>query len=229
MRFRLKGRLGFWPFNQMLHWNFNPKISKWWLKNSLERMPTFTPAEMNQHIKDSEKRVGNADHHSIPTNLRKAKTFLKDAYLRDIEANSYQRYFDMRAKCYHSFRKKDAPQSLWFVLCVVLGQVMHANCLGKAGNVSNCNHVLALLFRACKFSFYDSKKTDDLNLENDEHPDLGCTSNIQRWHTKGCGDNIHPQPLMEITVWRSLCCMKLGWILTMTSSQKWNLRRPFKV
>lgn len=75
-------------------------------------MPTFMPAEMNQHIKDSEKRVGNADHHSIPTNLRKAKTFLKDAYLRDIEANSYQRYFDMRAKCYHSFRKKDSPHSL---------------------------------------------------------------------------------------------------------------------
>ena len=200
MRFILKGRLGFWPFNQMLHWNFNLKISKWWLRNSLERMPMFTPAEMNQHIKDSEKRVGNADHHSIRTNLRKAKTFLKDAYLRDIEANSYQRYFDMRAKCYHSFRKKDAPHSLWFVLCIVLGQVMHANCLCKAGNVSNCNHVLALLFRACKFSFYDSKKTDDLNLENDKHPDLGCTSQLQRWHTKGRGDNIHPQPLMEITV-----------------------------
>ena len=42
---------------------------------SLERMPPFTRAEMNQHIESSGKRVGNADHHSIPTNLRKAKTF----------------------------------------------------------------------------------------------------------------------------------------------------------
>ncbi|CAH3107150.1 unnamed protein product [Pocillopora meandrina] len=92
-------------------------------------MPTFTPAEMNHHIKDSEKREGNADHHSIRTNLRKAKTFLKDVYLRDIEANSYQRYFDMRANCYHSFRKKDAPHS----------QVMHANCLCKAGNVKHAS------------------------------------------------------------------------------------------
>ena len=47
---------------------------------------------------------------------------------------------------------------------------------------------------------YDSKKTDDLNQENDEHPDLVCTSQLQRWHAKGHGDNIHPQPLMEITV-----------------------------
>ena len=45
----------------------------------------------------------------------------------------------------------------------------------------------------------DSKKTDELNQENDEHPDLVCTSQLQRWHDKGHGDNIHPQPLMEIT------------------------------
>ena len=79
---------------------------------SLERMPPFTRAEMNQHIESSGKRVGNADHHSIPTNLRKAKTFLKDEYLKDIEANSDQRYFYLRSKCYHSFRKKDAPHTL---------------------------------------------------------------------------------------------------------------------
>ena len=163
-------------------------------------MPPFTRAEMNQHIESSGKRVGNSDHHSIPTNLRKAKTFLKDEYLKDIEANSDQRYFYMRSKCYHSFRKKDAPHSLRFTLCIVSGQIMHANCSCKAGNVGYCNHVLALMFKACKFSLYDSKKTDDLNQENDEHPDLACTSQLQRWHAKGRGENIHPQPVMEVTV-----------------------------
>ena len=77
---------------------------------------------------------------------------------------------------------------------------MHANCSCKAGNVGYCNHVLALMFKACKFSLYDSKKTDDLNQENDEHPDLACTSQLQRWHAKGRGENIHPQPVMEVTV-----------------------------
>ncbi|RMX38832.1 hypothetical protein pdam_00013970, partial [Pocillopora damicornis] len=57
---------------------------------SLERMPPFSRAEMNQHIESSGKKVGNADNHSIPTNLRKAKTFLKDEYLKDIEANNDQ-------------------------------------------------------------------------------------------------------------------------------------------
>ena len=166
---------------------------------SLERIPPFTRAEMNQHIESSGKRVGNADHHSIPTNLRKAKTFLKDEYLKDIEANSDQRYFYLRSKCYHSFRKKDAPHTLRFALCIVSGQVLHANCSCKAGNVGYCNHVLALMFKACKFSLYDSKNTDDLNQENDENPDLACTSQLQRWHAKGRGENIHPQPVMEVT------------------------------
>ena len=51
---------------------------------SLERMPSFTRAEMNQHVANSGKRVANAEHHSIPTNLRKAKTFLEDEYLKEI-------------------------------------------------------------------------------------------------------------------------------------------------
>lgn len=55
---------------------------------SLERMPSLTRAEMNQHIVNSGKRVANAEHHSIPTNLRKPRTFLNDEYLKDIEANS---------------------------------------------------------------------------------------------------------------------------------------------
>ena len=167
---------------------------------SLERMPPFSRAEMNQHIESSGKKVGNADNHSIPTNLRKAKTFLRDEYLKDIEANSNQRYFYLRAKCYHSFRKNDAPHSLRFVLCIVSGEVMHANCSCKAGKVGYCNHVLALMFKGCKFSLYDSQATDDLDNEDDEQPNLACTSQLQRWHAKGCGENIYPQPVMEVTV-----------------------------
>ena len=167
---------------------------------SLERMPPFSRAEMNQHIASSGKKVGNADNHSIPTNLRKVKTFLRDEYLKDIEANSDQRYFYLRAKCYHSFRKNDAPHSLRFVLCIVSGEVMHANCSCKAGKVGYCNHVLALMFKGCKFSLYDSQATDDLDNEDDEQPNLACTSQLQRWHAKGRGENIHPQPVMEVTV-----------------------------
>ena len=129
MKFIPKGRLGFQNCrpNALL----KPSIPKYpgdgWGK-SLERMPPFTRAEMNQHIESSGKRVGNADHHSIPTNFRKVKTFLKDKYLKDVEANSDLRYFYLTTKCYNSFRKKDAPPSLPFELCTMSGQVLHANC-----------------------------------------------------------------------------------------------------
>ena len=41
--------------------------------------------------------------------------------------------------------------------------------------VGYCNHVLALMFKVCKFSLYDSKNTSDLCDEEDEQPDLACT------------------------------------------------------
>ena len=61
-------------------------------------MPMFTRAEMNEHIKSSGKKLGDTDHHSVPTSFRKAKTFLEDEYLHEIEANVDQRYFYFRAK-----------------------------------------------------------------------------------------------------------------------------------
>ena len=45
--------------------------------NSLERMPSFTRAEMNQHITNSGKKVASIQHHSIPTNLKKTDQYLK--------------------------------------------------------------------------------------------------------------------------------------------------------
>ena len=167
---------------------------------SLERMPSFTRAEMNQHVANSGKRVANAEHHSIPTNLRKAKTFLEDEYLKEIEANSDQRYFYFKAKCYHSFKKSEAPHALRFAMCIVSGQVIQATCSCKAGKVGYCNHVLALMFKACKFSLFDSKSTDDLCQDDDEQPDLACTSKLQKWHKKGRGDKIAAQPVMEVTI-----------------------------
>ena len=61
-------------------------------ENSLERMLSFTRAEMNHHIMNSGENVASIQHHSIPTNFKKAKTFFTDQYLKDIEATSNQRH-----------------------------------------------------------------------------------------------------------------------------------------
>ena len=56
------------------------------------------------------------------------------------------------------------------------------------------------MFKAGKFSLFDSKSTDDLCQDDDELPDLACTSQLQKWHKEGQGDRISAQPVMEVTV-----------------------------
>ena len=163
-------------------------------------MPMFTRAEMNEHIKSSGKKLGDTDHHSVPTSFRKAKTFLEDEYLHEIEANVDQRYFYFRAKCNHSFKKNDPPHDLKLALCVVTGHVIVASCSCVAGKVGFCNHILALMLKCCKFTLFDSLTTKDLCKEQDENPSVACTSRLQKWHQKGGGIHVIPQPVMDIVV-----------------------------
>ena len=70
--------------------------AKGWI-NSLLKLPVFTRAEMNEHFARTGKNIGNKDHHSVPTTLRKAKTFLEDKYLNEIMAASDQQRFYFKA------------------------------------------------------------------------------------------------------------------------------------
>ncbi len=115
-------------------------------------------------------------------------------------ASSNDKYFYFRAKCYHSFRKNDPPHELKITLCVVKGTVIHSMCTCVAGQVGYCNHISALMLKMCKFSLFEAKTTKDLCDENDENPSLACTSKLQRWHKKGGGENIHPEPAMDVVV-----------------------------
>ena len=60
---------------------------------SLEKMSMFTRVEMNRHILNSGKSIADKDHHMVPTSLLKAKRFLDDEYLEEIQCTSDQRYF----------------------------------------------------------------------------------------------------------------------------------------
>ena len=167
---------------------------------SLEKIPMFTRAEMNEHIARSGKSISNIQHHSVPTSLRKAKTFLEDEYLREITAASDDRCFYFQAKCCHSFRKNDPPHQLKLALCIFKGDVLDSSCTCVAGKAGFCNHISALMFKICKYTLFEAKTTKDLCQEKDENPELACTSQLQRWHKKGGGENIVPQPVMEVYV-----------------------------
>ena len=168
--------------------------------NSLEKMPMFTRAEMNEHIARSGKNIGNIHHHSVPTTLRKAKTFLEDEYLHEIMATCDEHCFYFKAKCCHSYRKNDPPHQLKLALCIVKGDVLNSTCTCVAGKVGFCNHTSALMLKLCKFSLYEAKTTRDLQKDADENPQVACTSQLQSWNKKGGGENIVAQPVMEVVV-----------------------------
>ena len=111
-----------------------------------------------------------------------------------------ENYFYFKCKCYHSYKKHEAPHTIQVALCIISAQVMHATCTCAAGKVGYCNHTLALMLKICKYSLYESKTTEDLNDELDENPPLACTSTLQTWHKRGRGDSIHPQPVMDLAV-----------------------------
>ena len=75
-----------------------------------------------------------------------------------------------------------------------------ASCSCVAGKSRFCNHVLALMFKMCKFTLFSCNSTKDLIKEKDQQSSLACTSQLQQWHKKGGGKNIAPQPVMEVEV-----------------------------
>lgn len=58
--------------------------------SSLRKMPLFTRAEMNDHVTRSGKNIANKKTNSVPASFRKAKTFLEDEYLHNIDTNDDQ-------------------------------------------------------------------------------------------------------------------------------------------
>ena len=61
--------------------------------NSLQKMPFLSRAEMDKFVALTGKSLGCAGKKSVPSGLKKATTFVKDEYLKDIESCSDQRYF----------------------------------------------------------------------------------------------------------------------------------------
>ena len=79
------------------------------------------------------------------------------------------------------------------------GEVKSACCSCVAGKVGFCNHVLAFMFKVCKFTLYNyfCQRPSE---EQDQQSSLACTSQLQQWHKRGGGKNIAPQPIMEVEV-----------------------------
>ena len=76
----------------------------------------------------------------------------------------------------------------------------HQRCNEGNGEVGYCNHTLALLLKLCKFTVFECQSTRDLCQETDQNAALVCTSELQKWHKKGDGSNIVPEPIINVAV-----------------------------
>ena len=173
--------------------------TKYTVENA-EKMPVFMWVEINSFVMKSGKAIANKDHHTVPTGLIKARHFLDDEYLEEIECASDSKHFFFKGKCCHSFRKSESPHNLKVYLCIVTGEVKSACCSCVAGKVGFFNHVLAFMFKMCKFTLYNCTSAKELSEEQDQQSSLACTSQLQQWQRKGGGKNIGPQPIMEVEV-----------------------------
>ena len=89
--------------------------------SALAKSSLFTCAEMDRHVicLNSGKKHQTREYHLLPTGLRKAKAFLADEYLHEIQTHQDQSYFYYRAKCFHSFKVREEPHNLKLTLCIV--------------------------------------------------------------------------------------------------------------
>ena len=61
---------------------------------------------MDLHVSKSGKNIDQSKQsHTVPTSMRKAKTFFEDEYLKDVVAASDSEYFFFQCLCHHSFKK----------------------------------------------------------------------------------------------------------------------------
>ena len=104
--------------------------SSGWSTN-LQRMPLFTRAEMNLHISQSGKNIDSSSQsHSVPTSLRKAKSFLEDEYFKEIVSASDNQFFYFKCLCHHSFRKKrPTSQAANCSVYINMKHMLHAHVL----------------------------------------------------------------------------------------------------
>ena len=120
------------------------------------------------------------DHHMVAIGLVKAKQFLDDKYLKEIQCTSDQRYFCFKNKCCHSFRKNNSSHTLKIALCIIYGGARSACCFCITGKVGFCNHALALMFKLRKFSLLNYASTKDLLEEEDSHAHLNCSNGVRK-------------------------------------------------
>ena len=114
-----------------------------------KRFYEATTGKWTDILRIQEKKHQNSKYHSLPKWLRKAKAFLADEYLHEIQTHQDQSYFLLLRKSASTVSKSARNHiiNLKLALCIVCGEVEYAYCGPSctAGKSGFFNHILALM------------------------------------------------------------------------------------
>ena len=82
--------------------------------------------------------------------LRKGNLLLKSDFVEDLQDNSNDQYYFLRARVHHSMKREDALKTM-IGLSKVSGAVQFAECNCKASALARCSHIAAVLLKLQNF------------------------------------------------------------------------------
>ena len=157
----------------------------------MAKLPMFNRAEMDKRIAKSGKNIENKDHHSVPTALRKAKTFLEDEYLHEIMATCDDKCFYFKAKCCHSYRKNYPPHQLKLSLCIAERDVLHSSCTCVTGKVGFLQSYFSTYVERLKIQPVQRQNNEGLTKRRGRQSPMSMyfaasAMEQERWRRKHC-------------------------------------------
>jgi len=160
-----------------------------WTTN-LEDLPSFNDVTISEFTENTGK---TAKSKSCVRPERRGYHFYDEEFVHSYETCKTENYYFIKANCYRSQSRNEAPHTIWLALSITSGitSVSKAFCSCKAGASGYCNHVLATMYQTAHYSKL-SCKTVPLRGSKTEYPQL--------WNKPSRGKKIKPVSVMNENV-----------------------------
>lgn len=160
-----------------------------WTTN-LQDLPTFNDVTISEFTENTGK---TAKSKSCVRPEHRGYQFFSESYIHNYETCKTEMHFFIKANCYRSQSKNEAPHVIWLALSNTSGitAVSKAYCSCKAGASGYCNHVLATMYQTSHFCKLGCK-TVPLRGSKTEYP--------QSWDKPSRGKKIKAVSVMKAHV-----------------------------
>jgi hypothetical protein len=153
----------------------------------LKDLPQFNDVTISEFTEHTGK---TANYKSCVRPEHRGYQLFSESYIHSYQTCKTDSYYFIKANCYRSLCKNEAPHTIWLALTFPSGitSVSKAYCSCKAGASGYCNHVLATMYQTSHFCKL-ACKTVPLRGSKTEYPQL--------WDKPTRGKKIKPVSVMH--------------------------------